>query len=587
MSDSNTLIETTVTESRTGLDFVRSRVVEDCTAGRYQGKVHTRFPPEPNGYLHIGHAKAICTDFGIAQEYAGLCNLRFDDTNPSKEEQEYVDNILFDVHWLGYDWEDRLFYASDYFAQLYDWAILLIKKGLAYVDDLSGDEISKGRGSPTEPGTPSPFRNRSVEENLTLFEGMKNHQFKEGEHVLRAKIDMAHPNLTMRDPVMYRMKFDPHHRTGTSWCIYPMYDFAHGQSDAIEGITHSLCTLEYENHRPLYDWYLEAIGIAHRPSQIEFSRLNITYTMMSKRRLLDLVQRNIVDGWDDPRMPTIAGMRRRGYSAESIRAFVQALGLSKTEGMVELAMLEFFVRQNLNKQASRRMAVLDPVKLIIQNYPAGTTELVSVENNPEALAGDTRKVAFSRELWIEREDFMEVPEKKWFRLTPGATVRLKSAYYVTCTGFTKDAEGKLTEVHCTYEPDSAGGGTKDGRKIKGTIHWVSCSHALDLELRQYNTLFTLEDLSQIPEDKDVTDFLNPESCTIVQAKGELAFAEARSGDSFQFLRQAYYVADSRDFVSTGMAAAQQTHGNASAKPRLVFNRTVTLKDNWSKIAAKI
>jgi len=572
--------------TKTGSDFIRQRVIEDQKSNRYHGQVHTRFPPEPNGYLHIGHAKAICTDFGVAEEFGGLCNLRFDDTNPAKEEQEYVDNIKFDVHWLGFDWGDRLFYASDYFGQLYEWALLLIRKGLAYVDDLSADEISKGRGTPTEPGVNSPNRNRSIEENVTLFEGMKAGKFKEGEHVLRAKIDMAHPNLTMRDPVMYRIKFDDHHRTGSDWCIYPMYDWAHGQSDAIEGVTHSLCTLEFENHRPLYEWFLEAIGLEHRPQQIEFSRLNLTYTMMSKRKLLEMVQSGIVDGWDDPRMPTLSGMRRRGYTPESIKAFVASAGLSRSEGMIELPMLEYFVRQDLNKRSKRLMAVLDPIKLVIDNYPEDKTEYMSVENNPESKIAGTRKVAFSKEVWIEREDFREVGDKKWYRLAPGATVRLKSAYYVVCTGCDKDETGRVVTVHATYEPASLGGGSGDGRKVKGTIHWVSTKHALDLEVRQYDTLFTLEDLAQTPEDKEYTDFLNPKSLVTLKAKGELAFAESRPGDFYQFLRQGYYVPDSVEFVTVGLAAANAIAGLEPSRPRLVFNRTVTLKDTWQKTEKK-
>ncbi len=561
------------------LDFVRQRVSDDLKSGRFT-TVQTRFPPEPNGYLHIGHAKAICTDFGIARDFGGHCNLRFDDTNPSKEEQEYVDNIMYDVRWLGFDWEDRLFYASDYFPQLYDWAILLIQKGLAYVEDLSSDEISKGRGTPTEPGVASACRSRSVEENLRLFEGMKAGQFKEGEHVLRAKIDMAHPNLTMRDPVMYRIKFDHHHRTGDSWCIYPMYDWAHGQSDAIEGVSHSICTLEFENHRPLYEWYLEAIGLEHRPQQIEFSRLNLTYTMMSKRKLLELVNDQLVHGWDDPRMPTLSGMRRRGYTPQSIRSFVTAMGLSKSEGLVELPMLEYYVRQDLNKKSRRVMVVSDPVKLVIENYPVDKTELMKVDNNPESKIAGSRPVAFTREVWVEREDFMEEPSKKWFRLTPGGTVRLKSAYYVTCTGFSKDAKGTVTEIRATYEPESLGGGTKDGRKVKGTIHWVSTAHALDCEIRQYDVMFTLDDLSMIPEDRSYQDYLNPDSLKVLRGKAEAALAEARIGDHYQFLRQGYYTPDNQEFVSVGAA----TVGACQAK--LIFNRTCTLKDTWGKLAAK-
>ncbi len=571
---------------KTATDFIRSKVKEDLGSGRFT-TIKTRFPPEPNGYLHIGHAKAICTDFGVARDFDGLCNLRFDDTNPSKEEQEYVDNIMFDVRWLGFDWQDRLYYASDYFAQLYEWAVLIIKKGLAYVEDLSSDEISKGRGTPTEAGIESACRWRSIEENLSLFEGMKNGEFGEGKHVLRAKIDMGHSNLTMRDPVMYRIKFDEHHRTGKTWCIYPMYDWAHGQSDAIEGVSHSLCTLEFENHRPLYEWYLEAIGLEHRPRQIEFSRLNLSYTMMSKRKLLELVELGLVAGWDDPRMPTLSGLRRRGYSPEAIREFVTAAGLSRSEGMIELAMLEYFVRQDLNKRAMRVMVVSDPIKLIITNYPADQSEWMQTENLPEDKNAGTRPVRFSRELWIEREDFKEVAEKKWFRLAPGAVVRLKSAYYVTCTNFKKDAGGAVVEVHASYEPESLGGGTGDGRKVKGTIHWVSCASALDVELRQYTTLFTLEDLNQIPEGKDYKDFINTESLSVLHGKAELWLGQARVGDYYQFMRQGYYVPDSKDYVSyteagLGLAEAQGKKNQAA----LVFNRTVSLKDTWSKLAAK-
>lgn len=566
--------------SRPGLDFIRTAVTEDLASGRFQ-KVQTRFPPEPNGYLHIGHAKAICTDFGVASEFGGLCNLRFDDTNPSKEEQEYVDGIMYDVRWLGFDWDLRLFYASDYFHQLYDWAVLLINKGLAYVEDLPSEEISKGRGTPTEPGVASKSRSRPVEENLRLFQEMKAGKHPEGSLVLRAKIDMAHPNLTMRDPVMYRIKFDSHHRTGTEWCIYPMYDWAHGQSDALEGVSHSLCTLEFENHRPLYEWYLSAIGLEHRPRQMEFSRLNLSYTMMSKRKLLELVELNLVKSWDDPRMPTLSGMRRRGFTPESIRTFVGAVGLSKSEGMIELAMLEYFVRQDLNKRSKRVMVVLDPVKLVIENWPAEKTSFFDVDNNPEDKIAGTRKVAFGRELFVEREDFMEEPSKGWFRLAPGSKVRLKGACYVTCTGFSKDSSGTITEIRATWEPMN-GDANPEGKKVKGTIHWVACHAALDAEVRQYDTLFTLEDLNQVPEGKDYKDFINDKSLVVMAAKAETALAEARTGDFFQFLRQGYYTPDNKDFVSVGAAAANALCKQEPSSARLVFNRTVTLKDTWGK-----
>jgi glutaminyl-tRNA synthetase len=542
--------------------FIRDEVVKDLARGRFK-EVVTRFPPEPNGYLHIGHAKAICLDFGLAREFNGRCHLRFDDTNPTKESQEYVDAIMRDVRWLGFDWGPHLYYASDYFQQLYDWAVVLIKKGLAYVDDLTPEEMREYRGTLTEPGRESPYRSRSVEENLDLFERMRAGEFEDGTKTLRAKIDMAHPNLNMRDPVMYRIRKTSHHRTGDRWCIYPMYDWAHGQSDSIEGITHSLCTLEYEEHRPLYDWYLDALGVYH-PRQIEFARLNLSHTVMSKRKLLTLVEEGVVSGWDDPRMPTIAGLRRRGYTPESIRDFADRIGVSKADNLVEVALLEHCIREDLNRRAPRRMAVLRPLRLVIENYPPGQVEEVEALNNPEDPSAGTRKVPFGRELWIEQDDFRDPAPPKYFRLSPGAEVRLRYAYIVRCTGATRDAAGNVNEVRCTYDPSSRGGDAR-GRRVKGTIHWVSAAHAVDAEVRLYDTLFS------VPKPDEAEDFktvLNPQSLEVLTgAKLEPSLRDAAPEDRFQFERVGYFVADWRE--------------HSRARP--VFNRTVGLRDTWAKI----
>ena len=550
-----------------GKDFIRTIIDADNAAGTYAGRVHTRFPPEPNGYLHIGHAKSICLNFGLAEEYGGTCNLRFDDTNPGKEDVEYVDSIKEDVRWLGFSWEEREFYASDYFEQLYDWAVQLIKQGQAYVDSLSADEIREYRGTPTSPGTNSPYRERSVEENLKLFEQMRAGERAEGECVLRAKIDMAHPNINMRDPTMYRIRRLEHHRTGDRWCIYPTYDWTHGQSDSIEGITHSICTLEFENHRLLYDWFLEQLGI-YRPKQIEFARLNLTFTVMSKRKLLELVNEGHVSGWDDPRMPTICGLRRRGYTPEAIRAFAAGIGVAKVNSTVDLAYLEYCLREDLNPRAERRMAVLRPLKVVIENYPEGEVEWFEADNNPEDPDAGTRPVPFSRELYIEREDFMEDPPKKFFRLAPGREIRLKHAYYITCTGVIKNDDGEVTELRVTYDPESRGGGTPDGRKVKGTSHWVSAAQAVDGEVRLYDNLFTTERPGELGEDQDWRDYLNPESCTVLtDCKLEPALAKAAPETRFQFLRQGYFVADRVE--------------HSASQP--VFNRAVGLRDTWAKI----
>ncbi|KGE70794.1 glutamine--tRNA ligase/YqeY domain fusion protein [Spirochaeta lutea] len=559
-------------ETRPGLDFLRQTVKDDMDSGRFPPPVTTRFPPEPNGYLHIGHAKAICLDFGIAEEWQGKTNLRFDDTNPTKEDVEFVDSIKRDIHWLGFDWEDREFFASDYFEQLYQWAQQLISKGLAYVDSQSPEEISKNRGTPTQAGIESPYRTRTVEENLELFQDMRDGKFPDGSCVLRAKIDMAHPNLNMRDPVMYRIKHAHHHRTGDAWCIYPMYDWAHGQSDAIEGITHSMCTLEFENHRPLYNWYLEKLELPNPPRQIEFNRLNLTYTVLSKRKLLELVQKNIVEGWNDPRMPTISGIRRRGYPAGAIRAFVGAMGVSKTEGMVDLSALEYYVREELNRTARRVMVVLDPVKVVITNYPEGKTEQIDAENNPEDESAGWRTIPFSRELFIERADFMEAPPKKYFRLSPGKEVRLKHAYFITCQEVIKDARGIITELRCTYDPESRGGSSPDGRKVKGTLHWVSCQESVDARVRLYDNLFVKPDMGTLEEGKDYLDYLNPESLVEVTAKAEPCMTDAKAGEHYQFLRNGYFTADEIDHLPQDGT--------------LVFNRTVTLKDSWAKMERK-
>ena len=494
-------------------NFIKKIIDEDIESGKYEGRVHTRFPPEPNGYLHIGHAKSICLNFGLANEYNGFCNLRFDDTNPIKEEQEYIDSIKTDVRWLGFDWGDREFYASDYFGQLYAWAIKLIKKGEAYVDSLSAEEIREYRGTLTEPGRESPYRNRSVEENLDLFERMKKGEFEDGSHVLRAKIDMASGNLNMRDPVLYRILHAEHPRTGDEWCIYPMYDYAHGQSDSIEGITHSICTLEFEDHRPLYEWFLDELEIYH-PQQIEFARLNLTYTVMSKRKLLKLVKDNYVNGWDDPRMPTISGMRRRGYPPEAIRDFAERIGVAKNDSTIDFALLEYCLRQNLNQNAQRVMAILDPLKVVITNYPDDQVEYADAVNNQEDASAGTRKVPFSKVLYIERADFQENPHKKFFRLAPGREVRLMHAYYVTCTDVLKDENGEIVELHCTYDPETWGGDSPDGRRVKGTLHWVSAAHALDADVRLYDHLFMEEDPEQVEEGQDFTVNLNPDSLVI-------------------------------------------------------------------------
>jgi glutaminyl-tRNA synthetase len=547
-------------------NFIRDIIVRDLETNKYGGRVHTRFPPEPNGYLHIGHAKAICLDFGLAAEFGGKTNLRFDDTNPSKEETEYVDAIKEDVHWLGFDWEDRLFYASDYFDQLYEWAVELIKAGKAYVCDLSAEEIRRYRGTLTEPGWESPYRNRTVEENLDLFARMKAGEFPDGSRTLRAKIDMASPNLNMRDPVMYRILHAEHHRTGNKWCIYPMYDWAHGESDSIEGITHSICTLEFEDHRPLYNWFVENLGI-HHPTQIEFDRLNLTYTIMSKRKLLTLVQKGYVNGWDDPRMPTLSGMRRRGYTPESIRTFVSRVGVSKTNGITEFGLLEHAVREDLNRRAQRVMAVLRPLRVVIDNYPEGQVEEMDAVNNPEDESMGMRKVPFSRVLYIEQEDFREDPPKQYFRLAPGREVRLRYAYFIKCNEVVKNEKGEVVELHCTYDPATRGGNAPDGRKVKATIHWVSAAHAVDGEVRLYDTLFTVPNPSGDSEGKEFTDYINPNSLEVVKdAKLEPALAAARAGDRYQFERLGYFAVDPD-----------------SAPGRPVFNRTVQLRDTWAKI----
>ena len=551
-------------------NFIQDIIEEDLRTGKVN-KVHTRFPPEPNGYLHIGHAKAICIDFGMAEKYNGLCNLRFDDTNPTKEDIEYVDSIIEDIKWLGFDWEDRLYYASDYYDQFYDYAVTLVKKGLAYVDDLTAEEIREYRGTLTEPGKDSPYRNRSIEENLDLFERMKNGEFDNGERVLRAKIDMASPNMNMRDPVIYRILKAPHHRTGDKWCIYPMYDFAHPLEDAIENITHSLCSLEFEDHRPLYDWFLEKLEIENPPRQFEFARLNLTYTMMSKRKLRNLVENNIVDSWDDPRMPTLSGLRRRGFTPASIRNFCDLIGVSKTYSVVDYAFLEHCIREDLNKKALRVMAILDPLKVIIDNYPEDLTEEMDVENNPEAPETGTRKVPFSRELYIERNDFQENPPKKYFRLKPGAEVRLKNAYIVKCESFVKDDDGNIIEVHCTYDPESRGGSAPDGRKVRGTIQWVSARHAEDAEVRLYDHLFTKENPDDVSEDGDYMENINPDSLIVLKnCKLEPSLKGAKPGEAFQFIRTGYFCVDSKEYK----------------KGNLVFNRTVSLKDTWAKIVKK-
>ncbi len=554
------------------LDFVRAMVAEDLRTNKYDGRVVTRFPPEPNGYLHIGHAKSICLNFGIGQEnkeIGGRCHLRFDDTNPCKEETEYVESIMEDVKWLGFDWDEHLYYASDYFGQLHAWAVQLIKAGKAYVCDLSGDEIREYRGTLTAPGKDSPYRNRSVEENLELFERMRKGEFPDGSRTLRAKIDMASPNLNMRDPVMYRILKASHHRTGDTWCIYPMYDYTHGQSDSIEKITHSICTLEFENHRPLYDWFIEQLGIYH-PQQIEFARLNLTYTVLSKRKLLELVQNGLVSGWNDPRMPTISGFRRRGYTPEAIRNFCKKVGVAKFDSVVDIALLEHCIREDLNRRAPRVMGVLRPLKVVIDNYPEGQVDELEAVNNPEDPSAGTRKVPFSKVLYIEQDDFKEVPPPKYFRLFPGQEVRLRYAYYVKCTGVVKNEKGEVTEVHCTYDPATRGGDSPDGRKVKSTIHWVSATHAVEAEVRLYDHLFAKPYPDEVEEGKDWKTNLNPKSLeTLTRCKLEPCLKAAAPGDRFQFERNGYFCVDPD-----------------SKAGKLVFNRTVTLKDTWAKIEQK-
>jgi glutaminyl-tRNA synthetase len=548
-------------------NFVRDIILEDLKTGKYGGRVQTRFPPEPNGYLHIGHAKSICLNFGLAAEFGGKTNLRFDDTNPCKEETEYVDSIMDNVRWLGFDWEDRLFYASDYFGQIYEWAVQLIEAGKAYVCDLTAEEVRAHRGTLTEPGKESPYRNRSVEENLDLFERMRAGEFPDGARTLRAKIDMAAANLNLRDPIMYRILRAEHHRTGNAWCIYPMYDFAHGQCDSIERITHSICTLEFEDHRPLYDWYVEQLGIYH-PQQIEFDRLNLTYTLLSKRRLLTLVETGRVRGWDDPRMPTLSGIRRRGYTPEAIRNFCANVGVSKTNGTVELSMLEHYVREDLNKSAARVMAVLRPLRVVIDSYPEGAVEEMEAVNNPEDPSAGSRKVPFSRVLYIEQDDFRENPPKQYFRLSPGREVRLRYGYFVICTSVVKNDRGEVVEVHCTHDPATRGGNAPpDGRKVKSTIHWVSAAHAIDAEVRLYDNLFSKENPNETAEGEDFTANLNPASLeTLTACKLEPSLAGAAPGSRYQFERLGYFCADLD-----------------SAPGKLVFNRTVALRDAWAKI----
>ncbi|NOU18525.1 MAG: glutamine--tRNA ligase/YqeY domain fusion protein [Bacteroidales bacterium] len=548
-------------------NFLEEIIEEDIRTGKHSGRVLTRFPPEPNGYLHIGHAKSICLNFGLAQRYGGKTNLRFDDTNPTKEDVEYVDSIKEDVHWLGFDWAGE-YYASDYFEQLYEWAIVLIKKGLAYVDDQTQEEIRITRGTINQAGKDSPWRNRSVDENVDLFKRMRNGEFKDGEKVLRAKVDMAHPNMLLRDPILYRIIHTEHHRTGDKWCIYPMYDYAHGQSDSIEKITHSICTLEFDVHRPLYDWFIEKLEIF--PShQYEFARLNMTYTMMSKRKLLQLVQEKVVMGWDDPRMPTICGLRRRGYTPESIRFFTEKVGIAKRDNVIDLSLLEFCLREDLNRRAPRRMAVLNPLKVVITNYPDGQVEQLEAVNNPEDESAGKRLVPFSKELYIEQEDFMENPPKKFFRLAPGQEVRLRYAYFMRCNEVIKDSAGNITELRCTIDPASKGGNSPDGRKVQGTIHWVSAQQAIKTEVRLFDRLFTKANPDDVAEGEDWKSSLNPDSLKVIEAYLEPALAEAKSLDKFQFERMGYFSVD------------------YDSKPgKLVFNRTTTLKDTWAKISGQ-
>ena len=549
-------------ETTKPLNFLEEIITEDIAKGNT--RVQTRFPPEPNGYLHIGHAKSICLNFGLAKKFDGKCNLRFDDTNPTKEDTEYVDSIKRDIHWLGFDWAGE-YYASDYFDQLYQWAIILIKKGLAYVDDQSQEQIRENRGTVTVPGKESPWRNRSVEENLDLFERMKNGEFEDGSRVLRAKIDMAHPNMLFRDPIMYRIIHAEHHRTGNKWCIYPMYDYAHGQCDSIERVTHSICTLEFDVHRPLYDWFIQQLGI-YPSHQYEFARLNLTYTMMSKRKLLQLVQNKIVMGWDDPRMPTICALRRKGYTPAAVRAFAEKVGVAKRDNVIDLSLMEFCVREDLNKCAERRMAVLKPLKVVITNYPEGKTEMFTCINNPEDETAGTRQVPFSREIYIDRDDFMEVPPKKYYRLSPGQEVRLRYSYLIKCEEVIKDEAGEITELRCTYDPMSGNGSSSDGRRVKGVIHWVSAPHAIEAEIRLFDTLFTKEDPNDVEEGKTFMDYLNPNSMVITKGYLEPSLAGAQPGKTFQFERVGYFCPDTD-----------------TTPEHPVFNRTVTLKDSWAKI----
>jgi len=559
---------TTKTDSGSSSNFIKNIIDEDLKNNKNEGRIHTRFPPEPNGYLHIGHAKSICLNFGLAAEYQGLCNLRFDDTNPSKEEEEYVNAIMEDMRWLGFDWGDRLYYASDYFEQLYQWAVQLIKEGKAYVDSLSAEEIREHRGTLTQPGKASPFRNRSREENLNLFERMRAGEFGDGTHVLRAKIDMNSPNVNMRDPVMYRILHAPHHRTGDTWCIYPMYDFTHGQSDSLEGITHSICTLEFEDHRPLYDWYIEALKI-HHPRQIEFARLNLTYTVMSKRKLLQLVQEKYVSGWDDPRMPSIAGLRRRGYTPEAIRTFCERIGVAKSNSIVDIALLEYCLREDLNLRSPRVMAVLKPLRVVITNYPEGQMGQMEAINNPEDLSRGSRTVPFSRVLYIEQDDFREDPPKKFFRLAPGQEVRLRYAYIIKCENVIKDDKtDEVLELHCTYDPETKSGSPKSGRMVKGTIHWVSAAHAIEAEVRLYDRLFVKPNPDDTKDGSDFRDYVNPSSLEALSScRVEPSLAGAVPGSRYQFERLGYFCVDSVD----------------STPGKLVFNRTVPLRDTWAKI----
>jgi glutaminyl-tRNA synthetase len=553
------------TESTAQSNFITDIIDSHNQSGRFAGRVHTRFPPEPNGYLHIGHAKSIMLNYGLAQQYGGKFNLRFDDTNPTKEEQEYIDSIIEDVRWLGANWEGRLFYASDYFQQLYDWAVQLIKQGQAYVCDLSADEVREYRGSLTEPGRASPYRDRSVDDNMDLFARMKAGEFPDGSRTLRAKIDMAAPNLNLRDPVMVRILHAEHPRTGDAWCIYPTYDWAHGQSDSIEGITHSICTLEFEDHRPLYDWYIQALGI-HAPQQIEFARLNLTYTLMSKRRLLKLVNEGLVSGWDDPRMPTLSGLRRRGVTSAALRDFTERIGVAKNNSVVDLALLEYSIRQDLNQHALRMMGVLDPLKVTLVNYPEGQVDWLDAVNNPEDPAAGTRQVPFSRDLWIEQDDFREVPPPKYFRLTPGREVRLRYGYFITCVDVVKDDAGKVIELLCTYDPQTRGGNAPDGRKVKSTIHWVSAAHALPAEARLYDQLFVTENPDDVSDGGSWMDNLNPHSLEVRTCYVEPSIAGAAPGSRYQFERLAYFCVDPD-----------------STPEQLVFNRTVALKDEWAKV----